>query len=101
MTSLSIVELKALQDFLIFGSLFLSVFGLMALHMLYFLIDKYLFRRLRIPKKIPTEFGTLHRSLSGIYVKQENLKDADLDYLDKNRERSIKILEYRLNRLKK
>lgn len=78
----------------------LSVFGFIALHFLYRILDRFVFRRIRLPKKIKTQYGYLFRTFSGIYVREDELDDVNDDYLFRNKERSIRLLEYRLKRLK-
>jgi hypothetical protein len=100
MNTLSITDLKSLQDFVLIGAFMLSVFGFMILHFLYVILDRFVFKRIRLPKKIKTQYGYLFRTYSGIYVREDELDDINYDYLFKNKERAIRLLEYRLKRLK-
>ncbi|TNL43663.1 hypothetical protein [Acinetobacter bereziniae] len=100
MHTLSPQDLKALQDFVLISAFMLSVFGFMTLYFLYGILDRYVFKRIRLPKKIKTQYGYLFRTYSGIYVREDELDDVNDDYFFKNKERSIRLLEYRLKRLK-
>ena len=42
----------------------------------------------------------LFRSYSGVYVPKDQLNDVNDDYMFKNKQRAIGLLEYRLKRLK-
>lgn len=100
MNTLSLQDLKILQDFILISVFTLSVFGIMTLYFLYKILDRFVFKRIRLPKKIKTQYGYLFRTYSGIYVREDELDDINDDYLFKNKERSIRLLEYRLKRLK-
>ncbi|MFW1997350.1 hypothetical protein ACG904_20785 [Acinetobacter guillouiae] len=71
-------DLKALQDFVLISAFMLSVFGFMALYFIYAILDRFLFKRIRMPKKIKTQYGYLFRTYSGIYVREEALLHKDL-----------------------
>ncbi|MFW2097319.1 hypothetical protein ACG9ZL_14010 [Acinetobacter sp. ULE_I057] len=100
MHTLSPQDLKALQDFVLISAFMLSVFGFITLHFIYVILDRFVFKRIRLPKKIKTQYGYLFRTYSGIYVREDELDDINDDYLFKNKERAIRLLEYRLKRLK-
>lgn len=100
MHTLSPQDLKALQDFVLISAFMLSVFGFITLHFLYVILDRYVFKRIRLPKKIKTQYGYLFRTYSGIYVRKDELDDVNDDYMFKNKERAIRLLEYRIKRLK-
>ena len=100
MHTLSLQDLKSLQDFVLISAFMLSVFGFMILHFLYIILDRFVFKRIRLPKKIKTQHGYLFRSYSGVYVPEDQLNDVNDDYMFKNKQRAIRLLEYRLKRLK-
>lgn len=100
MHTLSPQDLKAFQDFVLISAFMLSVFGFITLHFLYVILDRYVFKRIRLPKKIKTQYGYLFRTYSGIYVRKDELDDVNDDYMFKNKERAIRLLEYRIKRLK-
>lgn len=100
MHTLSTQDLKAIQDFVLISAFMLSVFGFITLYFFYVILDRFVFKRIRLPKKIKTQYGYLFRTYSGIYVRQDELDDINDDYLFKNKERAIRLLEYRLKRLK-
>lgn len=100
MHTLSPQDLKALQDFVLNSAFMLSVFGFITLYFLYVILDRFVFKRIRLPKKIKTQYGYLFRTYSGIYVREDELDDVNDDYLFKNKERAIRLLEYRIKRLK-
>ena len=69
--------------------LILSVFGIIILRVLFQFIDRHLFKRIRVPKKIKTQHGYLFRSYSGVYVPKDQLNDVNDDYMFKNKQRAI------------
>ena len=101
MTTLTLADQNLLLESVLILSFIFAVFGIMALHFLYTIADRFIFRRLRIPKKIKTQYGELFRADSGIYVREDELDDFNDDYRFSNKQRAIRILEYRLERLKK
>lgn len=101
MTTLTITEQNMLLEATIALSFIFAVLGFIVLYFLYIAVDKFIFKRIRIPKKIKTQYGELFRTDSGIYVREDELEDFNDDYRFSNKQRAIRILEYRLERLKK
>lgn len=97
---MTILEYKALSQLVFYSSFFLSIILTFVFYFLYRLFYTYVIKKMRFPKKIKTIDGFLYRSLPGVYVTQEELDDFNADYIHSNKERSIKLLEYRLSRLK-
>lgn len=100
MTTLTLADQNMLLQAILTLSFIFAVFGFMVLHFLYTILDKFIFKRIRVPKKIKTKHGELFRTDSGIYVLENELDDFNDDYRFSNKQRAIRILEYRLERLK-
>ena len=100
MSTLSIQDVKALQDVILLSAVIISVFGFFSISFAYSLFDRFVIRRFRRPAVIKTKNGNLYRSYSGVYVSKDELDDFNRDHIFKNKQRHMNVLEYRLNRLK-